>query len=124
MSSETVVGYLGGVGTTVSFVPQVVQVVRNKKVESPVTFFIHSTGVLLWVVYGVLVQSTVIVVFNAATLLMNLLILGVFLRAQFFPVVYSNQDASPRSPTDLAEARRSLQEDAPGSQPQRISERC
>ena len=113
--SSTLVGFLAGTGTTISFAPQMVYVVRSKKVDSPFTFFIHSSGVALWVVYGVLVQNVVIIVFNALTLFMNLVILGVFFKTK---TIVSEKYASPRSPTDLAEARRRVPQETPQPQPQ------
>lgn len=75
------IGLVAGTGTTVSFLPQVVRVVRTRSVAdlSLSMFLIHSTGVVLWVAYGVLVGDWIIVGFNTATLCFNAAILSFFL---------------------------------------------
>jgi MtN3 and saliva related transmembrane protein len=75
------IGILAGVGTTVSFFPQMVRVVRTRSVSdlSIYMFLIHSTGVGLWIVYGVIGRDLIIVVFNAITFLFNMVILSFFL---------------------------------------------
>lgn len=75
------VGLVAGTGTTVSFLPQVIRVFRSRSVGdlSLSMFLIHSTGVALWVVYGVLMTDWIIVGFNATTLCFNAAILSFFL---------------------------------------------
>lgn len=81
------IGVLAGTGTTVSFLPQMARILRTKSVSdlSLSMFLIHSTGVSLWTVYGVLVGDMVIVAFNGATMLFNLVILSFFLRGPVLP---------------------------------------
>lgn len=75
------IGFLAGTGTTVSFFPQMVRVVRTGSVSdlSIYMFLIHSTGVCLWVAYGVLTNDMIIVVFNCVTAFFNLIILSFFI---------------------------------------------
>lgn len=77
------IGFLAGVGTTVSFFPQIVRVVRTKSVSdlSIYMFLIHSTGVGLWIVYGVLVHDFIIVLFNCITFVFNMVILSFFIKS-------------------------------------------
>jgi len=65
-----IIGYIAGIGTTISFLPQIIDVINNGKTEniSLIMFCIHTTGVSLWVTYGVLVKNYIIVVFNGITL--------------------------------------------------------
>ena len=76
------IGVLAGTGTTVSFFPQMVRILRTGSVSdlSISMFLIHSTGVSLWVVYGVLVGDMVIILFNGFSVLFNLIILSFFFR--------------------------------------------
>jgi MtN3 and saliva related transmembrane protein len=73
-----IIGLIGGTGTTVSFLPQVYKVFKHKKTEnlSPIMFCIHTTGVLSWIVYGILIGNYIIIMFNAVTFLLCLAILG------------------------------------------------
>ena len=82
-----VIGFLAGTGTTVSFFPQMIRVIRTKSVSdlSIYMFLIHSTGVSLWVAYGVLVDDMIIVLFNCATALFNMVILSFFIRGYLYP---------------------------------------
>lgn len=77
-----IVGCLAGLGTTVSFVPQVVHVVRDNAVKdlSVLMFIIHSSGVIMWITYGFLIKDLVVVSFNATTLVLNAIILAHILR--------------------------------------------
>lgn len=81
------IGFLAGTGTTVSFFPQMIRVIRTKSVSdlSIYMFLIHSTGVSLWVAYGVLVDDMIIVLFNCVTALFNLVILSFFIRGYIYP---------------------------------------
>lgn len=80
------IGVLAGTGTTVSFFPQMVRVLRTGSVSdlSLSMFLIHSTGVSLWIVYGILMGDLVVVIFNGATMLFNLVILSFFLQKCVF----------------------------------------
>ena len=76
------IGYLAGASTTVSFVPQVLQVVKTKSTKdiSLVMFTIFSVGVLSWMVYGILVNSLPMILANALTFVQALVILGYKIR--------------------------------------------
>jgi len=67
MLLNRIIGITAGIGTTVSFAPQVYQIAKYKKTEniSPVMFCIHTTGVGLWIVYGILQDNYIIIAFNS-----------------------------------------------------------
>ncbi len=75
-------GHLAGLLTTGAFVPQVIHVLRTRQTRdiSLATFVLFVLGVALWLVYGLLVQAWPVVVANAVTLLLALVILGAKLR--------------------------------------------
>ena len=81
-SGTQITGYLAGLGTTVSFLPQVLSVVRTKSTEgvSPMMFVIHTTGVILWVVYGVMIQNYIIVGYNVISCMLCSVILCYIVR--------------------------------------------
>ena len=74
---KQIIGTLAGVGTTVSFLPQLIRVVKTRSTKdlSVYMILIHFSGVSLWVAYGVLVHDFIIVGFNAVTFLFVLVIL-------------------------------------------------
>ena len=75
-------GLLAGALTTIAFVPQLLKLYATKsgKDVSARMFLIFSTGVILWLVYGVLIRSAPIIIANSLTLLMSLVILALKLR--------------------------------------------
>jgi MtN3 and saliva related transmembrane protein len=76
------IGYVAGMCTTVSFVPQLLRVLRLKSAReiSLGMFLLFSFGCLLWLLYGVLVRSIPIMLWNAITFLLAMCILGLKLR--------------------------------------------
>lgn len=104
-----IIGYCAGIGTTVSFLPQVILCVRTGRVRgiSPYMFVIHSSGVICWIVYGSLLHNTIILVFNGITLLLNSIILGCFLRESWARQVehMTNMETHNRPIPDLPDHR-------------------
>tara|TARA_B100000524_G_C23512933_1_gene321247 strand:- start:194 stop:460 length:267 start_codon:yes stop_codon:yes gene_type:complete len=70
-------GYLAGLLTTIAFIPQVLKVWKTKSTEdiSIWMFLIFTTGVFLWLIYGLLIKNNSIIVANAITFLLSLMIL-------------------------------------------------
>ena len=71
------IGNTAAVCTTVSFVPQLIRVWRRKSADdiSLIMFLLFSTGVALWLVYGLLIGSFPIAAANTVTLALALAIL-------------------------------------------------
>jgi uncharacterized protein with PQ loop repeat len=70
-----VFGMLGGIGTTFSFLPQVIHIYRKPPSESssglsPYMLGIHFGGVSSWLLYGILIDDPFVISFNGITLLM------------------------------------------------------
>ena len=70
MMSPDLVGTAAGILTTLAFIPQLVKTWRSQSADdvSLVMFLLFSTGVVLWIVYGVQMQSLPIIAFNGITL--------------------------------------------------------
>ena len=70
-------GYIAAALTTVSFLPQVLQVLRTHKTKgiSLAMYSIFSTGVFLWAIYGFIIQSPPIYIANLITLILATTIL-------------------------------------------------
>lgn len=71
------IGLLAATLTTVSFIPQVYKVWKHKNAQSLslTMYLLMFTGVLLWEVYGILIQSLAVIVANIITALLLLIIL-------------------------------------------------
>lgn len=74
---EDIFGYLAGVLTTVSFVPQAYKVIISKNVEglSLLMYLIFTIGVICWFTYGLFIASSPMIIFNGITLFLSLIIL-------------------------------------------------
>ena len=82
MDTTTVLGLSAGCLTTLAFVPQVLKTWRSKSGNdiSLGMFLLFSAGVLLWLVYGILIEALPVILANAVTLLLSLAILALKLR--------------------------------------------
>jgi MtN3 and saliva related transmembrane protein len=84
-SSDPIVrllGYVAGTITTLAFVPQVIRSLRTRSTGDLSRAWLGSfiTGVTLWLVYGLLLREPPIVLANAFTLALSLVLLWVRLR--------------------------------------------
>lgn len=82
MPSSEIIGYLAALLTTCSFVPQAWLTFRTRDVSgiSLGMYSVFTTGVALWLVYGLLLGAWPIVAANAVTLALALAILVMKLR--------------------------------------------
>lgn len=75
-------GFIAGLITTASFVPQVVRTWRSKsgKDVSAAMLLMLSSGTLLWLIYGIMIGGVPIVIANAVTftLVMMIFVLKVY----------------------------------------------
>lgn len=82
MDSTTLLGLIAGALTTVSFFPQVVRTIRTRDTKSLSLgmYAIFVVGVALWIVYGVLLGKAPVIIANALTLVLSLIVLVCKLR--------------------------------------------
>jgi MtN3 and saliva related transmembrane protein len=78
----TLLGLVAGTLTTIAFLPQLLKVWRSKSAKdiSMAWLVTFSGGVLLWLIYGILLGQLPILLANAVTLLLTLIILFFKLR--------------------------------------------
>ncbi len=72
-----IIGLIAGTLTTISFIPQVIKILKSNDTKSIslLMYSIFSTGVLLWLIYGLMVNSISIIISNSITLPLTLVIL-------------------------------------------------
>jgi len=77
MDMINIIGTVAGILTTLAFVPQVIKTWRTRSAQdiSLFMFLLFSSGVLLWLVYGLLLAAMPIVIANGITLALSLSIL-------------------------------------------------
>lgn len=73
----TVLGFVAGALTAISMLPQLIKTLKLKKAEevSVLMLVVLITGVSLWLFYGVLKKDWPIVITNATSLLINLIMM-------------------------------------------------
>ncbi len=76
------VGFVAGALTTIAFVPQAMKMYASKsgKDVSARMLLIFSAGVILWLIYGVLIESVPIILTNVITLILSLTIVALKIR--------------------------------------------
>lgn len=74
MNMEVSIGYLVAFLTTISFIPQAVQIYKTKNTDSisKLMYIIFCFGVALWLSYGLMVSSRTIVIANSITIILSL----------------------------------------------------
>ena len=82
MDSIAIVGYIAGVLTTVSFVPQLIKAwkMRETRNLSLAMLVLFGIGILLWTIYGFWVDSLPIITANVTTFVLILILLGLKIR--------------------------------------------
>ena len=72
MQTTELIGYLAAALTTVSFIPQVVQIWRSKHTKdiSLGMYSIFTLGIAVWLAYGILLGSTPIIIANCITIVL------------------------------------------------------
>lgn len=71
------IGLLAAILTTSAFVPQVYKLYKEKNAQgvSLTMYLIMFIGVLLWLLYGMLIESIAIIVANSVTAFLQLLVI-------------------------------------------------
>ncbi len=66
-------GYLAAICTTLSFVPQVFKIYKEKKTEniSLSMYVIFILGITFWLIYGLMLQAYPIIIANSLTLVLS-----------------------------------------------------
>lgn len=77
MDIINVTGTLAGILTTIAFIPQVAKTWKTRSAGdiSLLMFMLFSSGVLLWLIYGLLLHAMPIIIANAITLSLSASIL-------------------------------------------------
>jgi len=80
MITWTIIGVGAAVLTMFSFIPQIIKVLKNKSAKdvSLITLLQLSSGVTLWIVYGIYLRDGVIIIANSVTLVTLLILLYLY----------------------------------------------
>jgi MtN3 and saliva related transmembrane protein len=77
MDGKTLIGLLAGTLTTASFFPQLYQAWKSRSTKdiSLVMYLAFCSGILLWLIYGLMIGSLPVILANAVTLVFTIMIL-------------------------------------------------
>jgi len=69
-----IIGFIAACFTTISFLPQVIKAHNSKHTKdlSLEMFVLFSIGLMLWIVYGINLNSVPVIAANSVTLLLSL----------------------------------------------------
>lgn len=81
MESTTFIGMLAAVCTTISFLPQVIQILRTGNVDgiSLQMYSVFTFGVAMWLIYGFILQDIPMLLANLVTLILATTVLALTL---------------------------------------------
>lgn len=65
-----IIGIIAGILTTSSFIPQIIKILKTKKVRdlSLFMFVLFTAGIFLWLIYGILIEEAPIILANSTGL--------------------------------------------------------
>lgn len=72
-----VIGLIAATCTTISFLPQAIKIIKTKHTQdlSLVMYLVLTTGIFLWLVYGIFIKDLPVIIANAITLIFTVIIL-------------------------------------------------
>jgi len=75
-----ILGSSAAILTMFSFVPQIFKVIKNKSAKdvSFITLLQLSLGVSLWIIYGINLRNTIIIMANSVTLITLIILLFLY----------------------------------------------
>ncbi|MDQ6845133.1 MAG: SemiSWEET transporter [Bacteroidota bacterium] len=85
MDTDRLIGFIAGIFTGISLLPQLIKIIKEKKTEniSALMLLILMVGLTLWIIYGFVKNDLPIIITNAFSLIINLIII-------FFRFKYKN----------------------------------
>ena len=74
----TLIGIIAGILTTIAFIPQVVKAFNTRQTKdlSLLMYITFFTGILLWLIYGIIIKNVPIIFANSVTIVLVGLIIG------------------------------------------------
>ncbi len=72
-----IIGLIAGTCTTISFLPQVIKTFKTKETKdiSLSMYIVLATGIFLWTIYGILIESLPVILANSISFVLATIIL-------------------------------------------------
>lgn len=77
MNLITIIGLIAATCTTISFIPQVIKIIKTKGTKdiSLLMYIIMTAGLLLWLIYGLIIHDLPIILANAISSVLVIIVL-------------------------------------------------
>ena len=85
MEKVDIFGFIAAILTTSAFLPQVIKTIREKNTKSlslPM-YLILTSGLLLWLTYGILIKDWALIIANSITGVLALIILVAIIKYDY-----------------------------------------
>ena len=85
MEKVDIFGFIAAILTTSAFLPQVIKTIREKNTKSlslPM-YLILTSGLLLWLTYGILIKDWALIIANSITGVLALIILAAIIKYDY-----------------------------------------
>ncbi|MBU1099226.1 MAG: SemiSWEET transporter [Bacteroidetes bacterium] len=78
MDFTTILGFAAGICTTFAFLPQVIKALKTKDTKSISLgmYIVATIGVAMWLIYGIIISDLPVILANAVTLVLILIVLS------------------------------------------------
>ena len=72
-----IIGLIAGTCTTISFLPQVIKTIKIKETKdiSISMYIVLATGILLWMIYGILIKDLPVILANSISFVLAIIVL-------------------------------------------------
>ncbi|HNW15229.1 MAG TPA: SemiSWEET transporter [bacterium] len=82
MSIVSLIGIAAAICTTVSFVPQVLKTIKTGQTKdiSLSMYLIFTTGIVLWLIYGIMIRDLPIILANTVTVVLTSIVVVLKIR--------------------------------------------
>ena len=77
MELQTLIGFIAATCTTISFLPQAIRIIKTRHTRdlSLAMYATFTTGILLWLIYGMMTHDLPIILANIITFILSFSIL-------------------------------------------------
>jgi len=96
------IGYIAGALTTVAFAPQLLRALTTKSTKdvSLMMLLCSTSGMLLWLLHGILVNDSALIAANSISFVLAFLLLGLKLKNDYSNFVLNFGSKSGKSEND------------------------
>ncbi|AKB59429.1 SemiSWEET family sugar transporter [Methanosarcina barkeri] len=97
------IGYIAGALTTVAFAPQLLRALTTKSTKdvSLMMLICSTSGMLLWMLHGILVNDSALIVTNSISFVLAFLLLGLKIKNDYLGFVLNFSSKYGESGKDL-----------------------